>query len=90
MTLCYQQGTTPRKTALLQLCFRTQLTRAAASDDAAPYAASSACAVVGQQAANAVAPRHTCLLLHIAHTGITPALTKLLGSEQVSHACPVR
>ena len=73
-------GEAPRKTALLQLCFRTQVVRSSGGDGAA---SSSGFCGRNQQPASMAASRHTCLLLHIAHTGITPALAELLSSCQV-------
>lgn len=84
-------GDAPRKTALIQLCFQTHLTRRSAGvpptvDGGAENSMGRANGRVAQDQPACAGPRHTCLLLHVAHTGITPTLAELLASPQVLSA----
>ena len=82
-------GEAPRKTALIQLCFASRLARSPAAVPAPHVSSGPHHSIAGagggaqQQPAACAGPRHTCLLLHVAHTGITPTLAKLLASPQV-------
>ena len=85
-------GEAPRKTALIQLCFATRLARppvavlAPLVNGDAQHSRAHTGGRRQQQPAACTGPRHTCLLLHVAHTGITPTLANLLASPQVLSA----
>ena len=86
-----ESGEAPRKTALIQLCFLTKVTRPSAAASAPTVSGHALDSLTGanngaQQHPVCAVSRHTCLLLHVAHTGITPMLARVLASPQVPSA----